>query len=92
MGFPDHLNVNSDTEGEDDVQLRVRLNNINSSLNAFWKRWKQEYLLELREAHRHFYSDGEPQLSKGDVVLVQSDDQPRSCWKLGRVEQLIVGG
>ena len=91
MNFPDHLAEKIDANEENDIQLRVRLSNINSSLDAFWNRWRQEYLLELREPHRHFCSNGEPQISKGDVVLVHSDDQPRSCWRLGIFEQLIVG-
>ena len=86
MSFPDHLAVGHDADGEGDIQLKVRLKNINSSLDAFWKRWRKEYLLELRESHHHFRSNGGPQLSKGDVVLVHSDDLPRSCWKRGRVK------
>ena len=42
------------------------------SLDLFWRRWRREYLLELCEAHCHHRSSGEPQLSKGDIILLLS--------------------
>lgn len=50
-----------------------------------------EYLLELREAHRHHKSSGQPQLTEGDIVVVHSDDQPRTFWKLGKIERVLQG-
>ena len=47
-------------------------------------------LLELQEA-RHYHSSGTPQIAIGDVVVVYSDNQPRSHWKLGLVEQVEIG-
>ena len=47
--------------------------------------------MELREAHRHHRSSGKPQIAEGDVVVVYTEDQPRSCWSLGRIERLITG-
>ena len=44
MSFPDHLAVGHDADGEGDIQLKVRLKNINSSLDAFWKRWRRVVL------------------------------------------------
>ena len=92
MNFPDHLVVNHkvDSEGEDS-QLSARLKHLNRSLDAFWRRWRREYLLELREAHHHHRSSGKPQIAEGDVVVVYTEDQPRSCWSLGRIERLITG-
>ena len=64
---------------------------LNLTLNRFWKRWKHEYLLELREAHRyHIVTDATP-VKVGDVVVVHSDNQPRGFWKLARVVQTITG-
>ena len=45
----------------------------------------------LREAHRHHCSSGESHLSEDDIVVAYSGDKPRSCWKLGRIEEIIVG-
>ncbi len=30
-------------------------------------------------------------LTEGDTVVVYADDQPRSCWRLERIDQVIVG-
>ena len=61
-------------------------------LNVFWKFWRDEYLLSLRERTKcelkskrkqsHF-SPGE-----GDVVLVK-EDIPRGSWRLGKVIRLV---
>ena len=48
-------------------------------------------MLELHEAHRHYHSSGEPQLVEGDIVVVYTDNQARSCWKLARIERVLIG-
>uniref|UniRef100_A0A1X7SFL0 DUF5641 domain-containing protein n=1 Tax=Amphimedon queenslandica TaxID=400682 RepID=A0A1X7SFL0_AMPQE len=65
---------------------------LNFTLDQFWMRWKKEYLLELREGHR-YHSTGVcgEQINVGDVVVVYDSDKHRGFWKLGVVEQLIVG-
>ena len=62
--------------------LNRRMDHLNKTLNHFWKRWKNEYLLQLREYHRY-----EPKtdvkgntLSEGDVVLIHSDSK---LWDFG---------
>uniref|UniRef100_A0A1X7TM94 DUF5641 domain-containing protein n=1 Tax=Amphimedon queenslandica TaxID=400682 RepID=A0A1X7TM94_AMPQE len=65
---------------------------INITSSAFTKRWTNEYLLELKEAHR--YSNGSRNSSipaVGDTVLVHDEDKPRGFWKLSRIMELIVG-
>ncbi len=71
--------------------LSRRINHLNGLMNQFWKRWKSEYLLELRDHHRYNTgkSDAEP-VSKGDVVLVH-DDKPRGFWRLARVLETVAG-
>lgn len=61
-------------------------------LQSFWKIWRDEYLLSLRERtqsslktgkrHSHFSP------TEGDVVLIK-DEIPRGCWRLGRVIKLV---
>ncbi len=93
MNLPDHLlTENHESESDEDrPQLNARLKHLNRSLDAFWKRWRREYLLQLREAHRHHRSTGEPEISEGDIVVVYSEDQPRNRWLLGRVVRAIAG-
>ena len=55
----------------------------------FWQRWSKEYLQSLRR----FYKWHCPQrnLQPGDVVILQEDGIARSCWPIGRVEQVFPG-
>ena len=89
MNLPDNLlSTNHDVDDTDGkCEINACLKHLNHSLDTFWRRWRREYLLELCEAHRHYRSSGEPQLSEGDIVVVFADDHPRSLWKLGRVER-----
>ena len=49
--------------------------------------------MELRESHRHLLkkTHGNPQVSVGDIVIIHDENLPRSFWKLGRIQDLIVG-
>ena len=72
LSYPDHLTVHhGEDSGEDDNQLSTHFRHLNQLL---------QYLLELREAHRHHKSSGDPQLTEGEIVDVHSDDQPRIFW------------
>lgn len=56
----------------------------------FWRRWRQEYLLELRSAHlsRPTVSSG---LQVGDLVLQKEDNLKRHLWKTGRITETFRG-
>ncbi|XP_054280801.1 uncharacterized protein LOC128998611 [Macrosteles quadrilineatus] len=64
-----------------------------NNLNSFWKIWKKDYLLSLRERTQHNIKQGRilstqhPQV--GDVVHVH-DTLPRGTWRLGKIEVLNV--
>lgn len=61
-------------------------------LKQFWRQWKGEYFLELRDAHRHYSGrKGVIPPSEGDIVLVEDDDKPRCMWRLAKVDSMIVG-
>ena len=59
----------------------------------FWRRWKVEYLLELREFHHHLPRQGgaADQISVGDIMIVHDENYRRGLWKLGKIEDLIRG-
>ena len=69
------------------------MRHLNKTVDDFWQRWRSEYLLELRESHRH------PGLARGvvrkitigDIVIIHDNAHPRGLWKLGKVEKLITG-
>ena len=73
--------------------LTRRMKHLTVMLDHFWKRWKWEYLVELREMHRYAQKPTTPHepVSFGDVVLVYDEDHPRIFWKLAKVEGLLKG-
>ena len=72
--------------------LTKRLIELNKVLDHFWMRWKMEYLLELRNAHRPTARKGVNRpIHVEEVVIVQHMDLPTGIWKLGCVEALITG-
>ena len=97
LNLPDYLGHVCDPGDEDfevnASQLTKRVKHLASVLSHFWKRWRSEYLNELRESHR--YSAKKtlccPSVAKGDVVIVHDDTLPRGLWKLGRVQEVLTG-
>ena len=59
-------------------------------INHFALRWKNEYLVDLREFHRS-KATGKVHIHEGDVVLVKEDNLKRNQWKMGLIEDLIRG-
>lgn len=97
LNLPDYLHHMCDPEDEefdvDSTLLTRRMKHLSSTLNHFWKRWRNEYLAELRESHKHLLGKtrGAPNIAVGDMVIVHEEGLPRSFWKLGRIKELIVG-
>ena len=64
-------------------------------LDLFWKVWREEYLLSLREklpiVHKGLNSTYMKVPKEGDVVLVKDDNMARSRWKLGKILHLRAG-
>ena len=97
LNLPDNFDCLQDPDDEDfeiDAnKLTRRMKHLASVLNHFWRRWRSEYLSELRESHR-YASKKTAQASnvkRGDVVIVHDDALPRGFWKLGRIQELFSG-
>ena len=61
-------------------------------LNGFWKHWRSEYLVELRDVHRHTRKTSKAEvINVRDIVLVHDEAKPRGFWRLGCVTDLVVG-
>ena len=79
----------------DSNQLTKRMKHFNNVLNHFWKHWRSEYLVELREAHSYTakkQSSTSPSgVEVGDIVVVHDDHLPRGFWKLGRIDSIMKG-
>ena len=97
LNLPDNLGYLLDPGDEeftvDPTQLLKRAKYLSNTLNHFWRRWRSEYLVELRESHRqsNHNSPTQPSITTGDVVVVHDENLPRGFWKLGRVEEVIAG-
>lgn len=94
MSLPD----NSSSEFPDcdtDVQpqdLDRRMQHLSNVMNHFWKRWRNEYLLELRNSHRNApQGNRNGAVPTGYIVIVHDDNQPRGKWRVGKIENHITG-
>ena len=80
----------TDHEEEDGISqehLTRRLVYLNKLLGDFWNRWQTEYLLELRDSHRHVEkTSNKESVSVGDVLV--HNTKPRG---LAQVTELISG-
>jgi len=56
---------------------------------SFWKRWASEYLTTLQG--RSKWVQHQPNVKVGDLVLIQTPNQPPMFWKLGRIENTHPG-
>jgi len=85
--------VSDDSDYPDSARdLSHRMSHLTRVLQKFWKRWKKEYLSELREFHRIRIKSGTVHtVERGEVVTAYDEGHPRGLWRLGRVEDLIQG-
>ena len=68
--------------------LTQRAKHQNRVLKNFTGRWRNEYLLKLRESSKS-QTGGAETISVGDVVVLKNESTPRILWKLAKVEELI---
>lgn len=71
--------------------LRKRAKYLRKCKDTLWSRWTREYLRGLRERHRLKHKGDTTYPSKGEVVIIKSEEKNRAQWKLGVVEDLITG-
>lgn len=60
---------------------------VQSLADAFWKRWKQEYLQTLQP--RKKWTENRTNLQEGDVVLLKDCQVKRSEWPIGLITKTI---
>ena len=76
---------------EEEADIRKRAKFLSRCKDAVWRRWSTEYLRGLRERHNQKNGTREFKLSKGDVVIIKSDERNRASWSLGIVDELYPG-
>ena len=92
LSLPDAIYLQDVEEDDFDAtskHLTKRFVYLNRVLGDLWKGWRMEYLLELRDSHRHTgkTSNATP-VGVGDVVLVHDEGH---FWKLARIKSLVIG-
>ncbi|KAG0433598.1 hypothetical protein HPB47_019781, partial [Ixodes persulcatus] len=78
--------IGESTKGE----LTRRWRHRQKVMDSFWRRWKKEYLLQLRSAHQSTETQVNS-LKDGDVVLVHEEKALRIQWRVGRIEGVQRG-
>ena len=80
LSLPDPLYVQPEDDDWHSISketLSNRARHLSMTIQHFWKRWRGEYLLQLREYHRQ-KMNGKPQPPKlGDMVLVHNEKHLR---------------
>lgn len=88
-------NTHGDFDAEEEDQSRASLTKrqrfLQSRLEHFVRRWKNEYLTELRVHHNCHGRRRQPRVNVGDVVNIYEDKTPRQSWKVGVIDSILKG-
>ncbi|XP_028415551.1 uncharacterized protein LOC114538623 [Dendronephthya gigantea] len=88
LTVPTQVEIDANDEGKNELLKRKKY--LKNVLKHFWKRWKSEYLTQLREQHQPSKKGG-PKIKVGDVVLIQEDNVKRLNWPIAVIESLLKG-
>ncbi|XP_037959288.1 uncharacterized protein LOC119688691 [Teleopsis dalmanni] len=69
--------------------LVSRWNLVSQLKHNFWKRWSNEYLMELQQRNKWKTQSANIQL--GDMVIIKEDNVPVMQWPLGRIVHVYKG-
>ncbi|GFX91576.1 uncharacterized protein TNCV_3681621 [Trichonephila clavipes] len=59
-------------------------------LKQLWRRWKEQYLLQLKTAN-HFKTPSVHNIKLNDVVLVEGNVKSKLLWELGIIKEIFIG-
>ena len=81
-------------EKESDIELLTRRQRyLILLLSHFWNRWRNDYVLSLREHHRNVAKKNNASvIAVGDIVTVMAENKShQGSWKLAKVEGSYQG-
>ena len=56
-------------------------------------RWRKEWLFNLRESQKiQLQDDNRQVISSGRFMLIEEDNVPKFCWKVGLIEKVLQQG
>ena len=73
LNLPDRLRGEVPDDDIDHNALCRRTQHLSDVLDRFWKRWKNEYLLDIRSAHCHDRGNEEASPVSADDLVVVGD-------------------
>ena len=93
LGLPEYKDEEDKVYNESADSSRRRCKYLSRVLEHYWRRWKSEYLVDLREYHKsNKKRNGMPEIAIGDVVTIEDENKKnRTCWRLGKVELVLRG-
>ena len=73
--------TDDDTSFDTDLSrkdLTRRMKHLSKTADDFWRRWRAEYLLELRDSHRQFQTPkgNRNTIRAGDIVIAHDENRP----------------
>ena len=74
---------------DDEIDYKRKWRSVQAAANMFWNRWIKEYLPTLQI--RPKWTRKSRNMLKGDLVIVETNNTPRSHWPLGRVIETFPG-
>lgn len=77
------------TLNETETDLRTRWQLTQKIVQDLWKRWRNEYLVQLTE--RSKWRQARRNLQENDIVMIHDDNLPPGKWLMGRVIDLHPG-
>ncbi|GFU33236.1 integrase catalytic domain-containing protein [Trichonephila clavipes] len=60
-------------------------------LKQLWRRWKEQYLLQLKTANHFKTPSVHKNLKLNDVVLVEGNVKSKLLWELGITKEIFIG-
>ncbi|GFT96957.1 integrase catalytic domain-containing protein [Trichonephila clavipes] len=60
-------------------------------LKQLWRRWKEQYLLQLKPANHFKTPSVHKNLKLNDVVLVEGNVKSKLLWELGIIKEIFIG-
>ncbi|XP_035227073.1 uncharacterized protein LOC118199346 [Stegodyphus dumicola] len=90
FNFPEHFLENFNKLSDKETLTRRKLYQ-SKLLKLTWIKWKEQYLLHLRNAHNFANPKTERNIKTGDVVLVEGPKQSKLLWDMGVIENVIIG-
>ena len=64
---------------------------MNKIIERFWRKWKKEYLIHLRDSHKMKTSRKSLKINVGDAVSIFEERLKRRHWKVGKVLKIMRG-